>query len=71
MLDVNEFKAELIRRGFTQAKLALAIGMKPRTLSNRLKKRIFGSDEIEKICRVLNINSLEQKDRIFFASRVT
>lgn len=71
MVNVNELKAEYIRKGYTKDEFAKAVNITPRTLSNRFKKRIFGSDEIERICEVLEINSSEKRERIFFAKMVT
>ncbi|MBO5557763.1 DUF739 domain-containing protein [Ruminococcus sp.] len=64
MLNVPEFKAEMVRKGYTQKKLAQELGISEKTLCERLKTRRFGTDEIE-----ILIPLLEIKDpmSIFFA----
>ncbi|MBO5060274.1 MAG: helix-turn-helix transcriptional regulator [Clostridia bacterium] len=68
MLDVKALKAEMVRNGYTQAKLADALGITPRTLNTRMKTGDFGSKEIE-----IMISLLKLKDpmEIFFANKVT
>lgn len=68
MLNVNEFKAEMVRNGYTQEKLAEALGMSAKTLRARMKKRNFGADEIEKLVKTLKIRD---PMAIFFAGMVT
>ncbi len=68
MIDVKALKAEVVRNGYTQEKLAKEIGMSARTFSNRLKKGVFGSDEIELMITILNI---KEPIPIFFTSFVT
>lgn len=63
VLNANKLKAKIVEAGLTQKQVASAIGVTPRTFSTRLKTGIFGSDEISKITKLLNIdNPLE----IFF-----
>lgn len=64
MVLVNELKGKMRAKGYTQKNLAKELGMSAKTLNNKLNKGIFGSDEIEKLIQVLEIqNPLE----IFFA----
>lgn len=64
MLDVNAFKAAMVKKGYSQAELAKEIGISPRTLSTRIKTGDFGTLEIRKITEILDIdNPIE----IFFA----
>jgi len=64
MVLVNELRGRIRARGYTQGKLSRELGMSAKTLSNKLSKGIFGSDEIEKLIKILGIqNPLE----IFFA----
>ena len=63
MILINELKGKMKAKGYTQEKLAKELGISSKTLSNKLCKGIFGSDEIEKIIKILDIqNPLE----IFF-----
>lgn len=68
MLNVPEFKAAMVRKGYTQKKLAQELGISEKTLCGRLKARRFGTDEIE-----ILIPLLEIKDpmSIFFDNVVT
>lgn len=64
MLDVKALKAEIIRNGYTQAKISEEIGISPRTFSNKLKSGDFGAKEIEIMIDKLN---LTDPMSIFFA----
>ena len=68
MLDVRKFKAKLVENGITNAQMAALNGVSERTFNSRLKKKEFGSDEIEIMMNVLKI---ENPKEIFFASEVT
>jgi len=67
MLDKKAFKAELVKNGYTQARLAREVGISERTLSNRLKTGDFGAVEIEKISQILN---LQKPYEIFLHQRM-
>lgn len=64
MIKVNELKGRMVANGYTQETLAKAIGVSAKTLNNKLKKGVFGSDEIERLIKVLGI---ENPSKIFFA----
>lgn len=64
MLDANALKSEMVKNGYTQEKLATALGITTRTFSNRLKTGDFGSKEIEVMINVLH---LKDPMAIFFA----
>lgn len=68
MLNVAELKAAMARKSFTQKKLANALGISERTLGNRLKRRCFGTDEIEVMIDVLDI---ADPMPVFFDKKVT
>lgn len=57
MILIDELKGKIRAKGYTQKKLAREIGMSPKTLSNRLNKGIFGSVEIEKMIKILDIKN--------------
>lgn len=57
MILVNELKGKIRAKGYTQEKLAKELGISPKTLSNKLTKGIFGSDEIEKMIKILGIDN--------------
>lgn len=66
MVDSNELKAAMVRKGLTQKEVAKKLHIAPRTLSSKLRKGIFGSDEIETLMVVLDIRDPMP---IFFAPR--
>jgi len=68
MLNVLEFKAAMVRKGFTQKEIAQYLGISEKTFCNRIKNKRFGTDEIEKLIPLLEINNPMQ---IFFDGIVT
>ena len=63
MILVNELKGKIRAKGYTQERLAKELGISPKTLSSKLSKGVFGSDEIEKMIKILEIDNLIE---IFF-----
>jgi transcriptional regulator with XRE-family HTH domain len=68
VLNVLEFKAAMVRKGFTQKELAQHLGISEKTFCNRIKNKRFGTDEIEQLIPLLEINNPMQ---IFFDGIVT
>lgn len=68
MILTNELLGMIARKRLTQADVAQAIGVTPKTFYNKMKKGVFGSDEIEKMIRLLDI---AEPDKIFFAEKVS
>ena len=68
MINTNELKACIVRKGMTQGEVANHLEISPKTFYNKLKKGVFGSDEIEKMIKLLDI---KEPLTIFFASKVT
>lgn len=64
MIAVNELKGKIIAKGYTQEKIAEALGITPKTLSLKLKRGVLGSNEIEKLIEILAISD---PMAIFFA----
>lgn len=63
MIDTNALKGKIAEKGLSQAKLAHKIGITPKTFYEKMAKGVFGSDEIEKIIEILE---LEEPMKIFF-----
>ena len=63
MLNVLEFKAAMVRKGYTQKELSNILGISEKTFGDRIKKKRFGTQEIEKLIPILEINNPMQ---IFF-----
>lgn len=68
MIDTNALKGIIVAQGLTQEKVARHIGMNPKTFGRKMKKGVFGSDEMEAMIELL---SIEDPVRIFFADKVT
>jgi transcriptional regulator with XRE-family HTH domain len=68
MLNANELRAAIVRRGYTQKRLAEEIGMSEPSLYRKIKNGTFGLNEANKIIEVLKIDKPEE---IFFAKEVT
>lgn len=57
MVNVNLLKAYMVKAGYTQKMLAKKLGISEQTLTRKLKKRVFGTDEAAKIVELLNISN--------------
>lgn len=68
MFNATEFKIALLRKGLTQKDLAKRIGMTEQTLTRKIKRGVFGTDEVVKIADVLEVRD---PSSIFFAPEVT
>ena len=68
MIDVNKLKGAIVGAGKTQNEVAKALGITPKTFSLKLKKGVFGSNEIEVMIDYLSIGDPLS---IFFAKNVT
>jgi len=68
MIDTNGLKGEIARNGLTQEKVAASLGMAPKTFYMKMKKGVFGSDEIEHMIGLLHI---KDPMKIFFVEKVT
>lgn len=57
MIRVDELRGIISKNGLSQAKVANAIGITPKTFYEKMAKGVFGSDEIEVMIRVLAIEN--------------
>ena len=64
MVDTNRLKGIIVQNGKTQEEVARYIGISPKTFYSKMKRKVFGSDEIEKMILLLNI---DDPAPIFFA----
>lgn len=64
MILVNDLIGLMAKHGFTNKAMAKCLGMSPKTFGLKLKKGVFGSDEIEVMIKLLDI---ENPADIFFA----
>lgn len=63
-MNIRQFKAELARAGYTQAKLAQDLKMAESTLTRKIKRNSFTLEEAEKITSIL---AIQNPCEIFFA----
>lgn len=68
MIDTSKLKGKLAENDISQAGMAKKIGITPKTFYEKMQKGIFDSDEIEIICKALNISEAKDIKNIFFAS---
>lgn len=64
MIRTDKLRGVIAERGLSQADVAKAIGIVPKTFYDKMKIGVFGSDEIEKMIDLLEI---EDPISIFFA----
>lgn len=57
MIDTIALKAIIVLRETTQKEVAIKLGMSPKTFYGKMKKGVFGSDEIEGMIELLSINN--------------
>ena len=56
MVDTTKLKSVIVLNNMTQESVARAIGVTPKTFYSKMKKKVFGSDEIEKMIKLLHID---------------
>lgn len=64
MIDTNALRGIIVAKGLTQEKVARNIGINPKTFGKKMKKGVFGSDEIEAMIKLL---AIENPMAVFFA----
>jgi DNA-binding NtrC family response regulator len=68
MIDTNALRGAIAAKGLTQQTVAQHLGMSPKTFYSKMKRGVFGSDEMEMMIKLL---SIENPTAIFFAEKVT
>lgn len=68
MVNTNELKALMVRKELTQKDVAKKLNISEKTLYLRMKKGVFGSDEIENLIELLDI---KDPMSVFFTQAVT
>lgn len=64
MIQANKLKGIIVSKGYSQRKLAIMMGMSPKTFYDKMKKGVFDSDEIMEMMNILDIDNPKE---IFFA----
>lgn len=68
MIDTNALRGIIISKGMKQKDVAKHLGIAPKTFYAKMKKGVFGSDEIESMIEILSISNPVD---IFFAKKST
>ncbi len=64
LIKIDELRGIIAKQGYSQADVALMIGVTPKTFYDKMRKGVFGSDEMEIMIDKLHI---EDPATIFFA----
>lgn len=64
MIKTDELRGIIAKNNLSQAKVAEALGITPKTFYEKMKSGVFGSDEIEIMIELLDI---DDPVAIFFA----
>lgn len=68
MLDKRKLLGRMASAGYTQRSLAKAVGISKNTINAKINgNSCFDTDQIDRICRVLNITSGLEKVEIFLS----
>lgn len=68
MVDTKKLQAIMVLKGYTQRKLAKEAEIGINVLNKKINNNgVFRCDEVDKICKVLNITDTAEKCDIFFA----
>ncbi len=70
MVNVNLLKGVMAEQGKSQRDVADMLGISERTFYNKMKRKVFDSDEIVQMCNYLGISENRMLS-IFFANNVT
>lgn len=57
MIRVDKLRGIISERGMTQSDVAKSIGISPKTFYLKMKKGVFGSDEVDAIIDLLDIKN--------------
>lgn len=68
MVDTNELKAQIVRKGLTVEKVYSSLGLTKRQWYQRMQRKTFDSNEMLELVKMLHI---ENPVPIFFAEEVT
>ena len=63
MINTDKLRGKIVENGYTQQDVAKKIGITPKTFYEKMKNGVFGSDEIQIMIEMLNI---EDPVSIFF-----
>ena len=55
-MKVDKLRGIIVSQGMTQEQVARNIGMSPKTFYNKMKKGVFGTDEVRAMVDLLHID---------------
>ena len=70
MVDTQALAGIIVSKGKTQKDVAHHLGMAPKTFYSKMKKGVFGSDEMEGMIDFLEME-MSVAIPVFFANKVT
>jgi len=68
MIDTNALRGVIAANGLSQQDVAREIGISSKTFYSKMKKGVFGSNEME---AMIDLLSIENPQAIFFAKKRT
>lgn len=55
-MKTNKLRGIIVERGMTQQQVAQHLGMTPKTFYSKMKKGVFGTDEVQRMIELLHIS---------------
>lgn len=68
MIDTNALRGVIAANGLSQQDVAREIGISSKSFYSKMKKGVFGSNEME---AMIDLLSIERPQEIFFAKKST
>lgn len=56
-MNRNKLAAIIVEKGTTQQEVAKKLGMNPKTFYRKMKKGVFGTDEVQAMVKMLDIKN--------------
>lgn len=70
MTQTELLKEIISKSGLKYGYIAEKVGLTYQGLKNKIEnKNLFNVEEVDKLCTILNITDVNQKEKIFFAKR--
>lgn len=67
MTDTNRLKDIIKKSGYKYSYVAERLGLTYQGLKNKIEnKTLFNTEEVDILCKILKINSLKDKESIFY-----
>lgn len=55
-MNANKLRGIIVEKGMTQQQVAQYLGMTPKTFYSKMKKGVFGTDEVQRMVDLLHIS---------------